>query len=85
MENHNHKTIIDMFHFWKNLTYPGGLMDKDGEQYKQLRFAFFAGASSMLIEMIAEATAPETQEEGAVSRYGKELDGFFDSIKEEAR
>lgn len=77
-----HTTIAKQFHHWKDLTYPGVPLDPKSEQYKQLRFAFFGGAASLLMEMIALADHPDDEGVSALERYQAEITGFLASEKE---
>lgn len=78
----NHKTIVEQFHTWRELTYPGIHLDPTGDQYKQLRFAFFGGASSLILEMLELATESDDHGMAALSRYMTEISGFLASEKE---
>lgn len=77
-----HATIAKQFHQWKDLTYPGVPLDPKSEQYKQLRFAFFGGAASLLVEMMALADHPDEEGVAALNRYQDEITGFLQSEKD---
>lgn len=75
----SHTTIAKQFHRWRELTYPGVPLEPGSEQYKQLRFAFFGGAASLIVEMLG--LAPESEDHGvaALNRFMTEITGFLDS------
>lgn len=78
----NHKTIAKQFHHWKDLTYPGVPLKAGDEQYKQLRFAFFGGSASLLVELLALAGEQDHIGVEALNRYMAEISGFLATEKD---
>lgn len=77
-----HQKIIEQFHAWRKLTYPGVPLEPGSEQYKQLRFAFFGGSASLLVELLAMAGKADSVGVESLNRYMVEITGFLASEKE---
>jgi len=74
-----HVTIAQQFHKWRELAYREAPLEKGSEQYKQLRFAFFAGSASLLVEMFKLGKEGEDDGVNTLNRYMGEITGFLDS------
>jgi hypothetical protein len=78
-----HQTITEHFHFWLKATYHGNVPDKDSPQYKQLRFAFFAGFSVMLSTTLRLGNGTVEEATTTIKRYQTEVLGYLDSMIEQ--